>query len=115
MRAADAGAGFWSGGVAVEADVVTIRCEPSGRAAAVVRDATLMDAINEVMLPLAQACDGVALCGFCRVQVIEGRDHLSPIGEAESGVLRSMRAGDGERLACCARVSGPATVTTTYW
>ncbi len=110
----DAGA-FWSGGVAVAADVVAVRCEPSGRAATVVKDATLMEAINQVMLPLAQACDGVALCGFCRVTIVEGWQHLNPVGEAEAGVLRSLKAGERERLACCARASGPVAVTTTYW
>jgi ferredoxin len=115
VSAGSGGGGFWSGGVAVEADVVTVRCEPAGREATVIRDATLMEAINQVMLPLAQACDGVALCGFCRVRVIDGGERLSELGETEAGVLRSLKAGDGERLACCARVCGPVSVTTSYW
>ena len=37
-------------------------------------------------------------------------------GEASlTDVLDSLRAGEAERLACCARVSGPVTLTTSYW
>lgn len=92
-----------------------IRCEPSGREASVVEGTTLMDGVAQVMLPLGQACDGVALCGFCRVKVVEGWDNLTPITDAEENVLHSLHAEDDERLACCARVEGPVTVTTTYW
>jgi ferredoxin len=115
VSAASSDGAYWTGGVALEADVVTVCCEPSGREATVIRDATLMEAINQVMLPLAQACDGVALCGFCRVLVVAGWENLSPVGDAEAGVLRSLKAGDRERLACCARISGPVAVTTSYW
>lgn len=93
----------------------TVRCEPSGREAVVVHEANLMDAIHQTGLGLGQSCDGIALCGFCRIQVIEGAENLSPMKQEEEKVLASVHAGDGERLACCATVLGPVTVTTTYW
>lgn len=93
----------------------TVRCEPSGREAVVVHESNLMDAIHQTGLGLGQSCDGVALCGFCRVQVLDGLDNLSPMGREEETILASMHAGDDERLACCALVRGPVTVTTTYW
>jgi len=37
------------------------------------------------------------------------------MGEEERKVLAAQHAGDNERLACCARISGPVTVTTDYW
>ena len=94
---------------------VTVRCEPSGREAVVVHDSNLMDAIHQIGLPLGQSCDGIALCGFCRVQVIEGLENLSAMGGEEEKILASMHAGIDERLACCATIHGPVTLTTTYW
>jgi len=96
-------------------EVAVVRCEPSGREARVVHDTNLLDAVLQTGLGLGQSCDGVALCGFCRVQVLEGLENLTPMGEEERTVLAAQHAGDGERLACCARVGGPVTITTDYW
>jgi ferredoxin len=96
-------------------ETATVRCEPSGREIDVMCDSNLMDAIHQTGLGLGQSCDGVALCGFCRVQVLDGRNNLSPIASEEEKILASLHAGDDERLACCATVNGPVTVTTTYW
>jgi ferredoxin len=93
----------------------TVRCEPSGREVVVMHESNLMDAIHQTGLGLGQSCDGIALCGFCRVQVLEGVENLSPMEREEERVLASVHAGDDERLACCATVNGPVTVTTTYW
>ena len=93
----------------------TVRCEPSGKEATVPDGETLLEAVSQTMLPIAQSCDGVALCGFCRVRVLEGAENLSPVTDAEAAVLETVRAGGDERLACCARVAGPVTVTTSYW
>jgi ferredoxin len=93
----------------------TVRCEPSGREVVVVHDSNLMDAIHETGLGLGQSCDGIALCGFCRVQILEGSENLSPMGSEEERILASMHADDDERLACCATVRGPVKLTTSYW
>ena len=92
-----------------------VRCEPSGREVNVVHDTNLMDAIHQTGLGLGQSCDGVALCGFCRVQILDGADHLSPMQTEEKNILASMHAAADERLACCATVCGPVSLTTTYW
>lgn len=96
-------------------ETATVRCEPSGREAVVVHDSNLMDAIHQTGLGLGQSCDGVALCGFCRVQILSGAENLSPIGSEEERLLDSLHAGDDERLACCATVHGSVVLTTTYW
>lgn len=98
-----------------DGDVVSVCCEPSGRMARVVENSTLMDAVEQVMLPLGRSCDGVSLCGFCRVLVIEGAENLSPVTQGEREILKGLHADASERLACCARVHGPVTVTTSYW
>jgi ferredoxin len=98
-----------------DAQVFTVRCEPSGRETKVVEDCNLLDAILQMGLTLGQACEGIALCGFCRVRVLDGLENLTPIGAEERRILAAEHAGDDERLACCARVQGPVTVTADYW
>jgi len=95
--------------------VVTLRCEPSGREAKVAENSTLMDAVDQVMLPLGRSCDGVSLCGYCRVRVVTGAENLSPVTQGEREILNGLRADGAERLACCARIQGPVTVSTSYW
>ena len=96
-------------------ETATIRCEPSGREAVVVHDSNLLDAIHQTGLGLGQSCDGIALCGFCRVRILDGFDNLSPMASEERDLLASMHADDDERLACCATVLGTVTLTTSYW
>jgi ferredoxin len=93
----------------------TVRFEPSGRELTVPLDTTLMDAVLAAGLALSQACDGVLLCGFCRVIVTDGGENLSPMGEEEERLLQSLRADPSERLACCATVHGSVTLTNPYW
>jgi len=96
-------------------ETATVRCEPSGREAVVVQGSNLMDAIHQTGLGLGQSCDGIALCGFCRVEILEGMEHLSPTTEEEQKLLASMHADGDERMACCATVHGSVVLTTTYW
>lgn len=98
-----------------QVDTVTIRCEPAGREGRVVTGSTLLDAVLQLGAPLSQGCEGIALCGFCRVHVRAGAASLSPTGEAERKVLAAMHAAPDERLTCCARVHGDVTITTDYW
>jgi len=96
-------------------ETATVRCEPSGHEVRVVHETNLMDAILQTGLALGQSCDGIALCGFCRVRIIEGLENLTPAGAEEQKILAAEHAGDDERLACCARVSGSVKVITDYW
>lgn len=96
-------------------EVATIRCEPSGREVRVVHETHLMDAVLQTGLTLGQSCDGIALCGFCRVTVLEGLENLTPAESEEKKILAAEHAGNDERLACCARVHGPVTVIADYW
>ena len=96
-------------------EVSVVRCEPSGREVRVVHETNLLDAVLQTGLGLGQSCDGIALCGFCRVQVVEGFENLSSMGEEERKVLAAQHAGENERLACCAGISGPVVITTDYW
>ncbi len=97
------------------AGAAVVRCEPSGREVEVAAGCVLRDAVTWAALPLGQSCDGVGLCGFCRVHVLVGADNLSPAAEGERRLLAERGAGSDERLACCAHVTGPVTVSTGYW
>jgi ferredoxin len=81
----------------------------------VAKDTSLLEAIQEIGLPVSQACEGAALCGFCRVQVVSGGENLTATTDDESSVLAALHADENERLACSARVLGPVTITTDYW
>jgi ferredoxin len=92
-----------------------VRCEPSGREVWVATGTTLLEAVVMAALPLARSCDGRVVCALCRVQVLAGTACLSPAAVDEQRLLAARGAGPEERLACCARVDGAVTVTTTYW
>jgi ferredoxin len=96
-------------------EVASVHFEPTDREVRVVHETNLLDAVLQAGLGLGQSCDGIALCGFCRVQVMDGLENLSPMGEEERKILAAQHAGDNERLACCARIRGTVTITTDYW
>jgi adenylate cyclase len=66
--------------------------------------------LNDV--PHAHVCSGRARCGTCRVRVDSGAAQLSPASETERETLARVGAGEGERLACQARVNGPGVAVT---
>ncbi len=96
-------------------EVHRVRFEPVGREVEVLAGTLLMDAVSEARLPLGQSCDGVAICGFCRLHVVAGADALSAVTDGERKVLSSLGAAPDERLACCARIEGDVTVRADYW
>ena len=96
-------------------EVASVHFEPSDREVRVVHQTNLLDAVLQAGLGLGQSCDGITLCGFCCVQVLEGLENLSPMEEEERKILAAQHAGDNERLDCCSRVNGPVRITTEYW
>ena len=72
-------------------------------------EATLLDAIRHVALPLGQSCRGEGVCRSCAVDILAGDELLSPRTPLE---LRSTRRSGpasppGVRLACQARLPAP--------
>jgi len=51
-------------------------------------------------------CRGHGRCGTCIVNIESGAENLNPPDEAESRVLRILKASQGQRLACQARAHG---------
>jgi ferredoxin len=75
--------------------------------------ATLMRAILRGRLPLARSCRGTAICAACRVRILDGTP--APPSAAESTLAAREPLRPGERYACQTRVTGPITISTTYW
>ena len=71
-------------------------------------DAELEDDLLEVLqrngYPISTSCGGIASCGLCRITVLEGKDHLTPIKPAELGHLGNVAKVIGLRLACQSKV-----------
>ena len=64
------------------------------------RETALLAAAAKAAVPLPHRCGGHARCGTCLVTVVEGAEHLSEMGAAETRVLRALRANPDQRLAC---------------
>lgn len=64
---------------------------------------------------ISHYCGGMASCGTCKVEVVEGSENLLPADGREQMVLGSQSAAAGHRLACQARVVGPVTVRIPRW
>lgn len=81
---------------------------------------TLLEAAQIFGLQLQNMCGGIARCGKCRVQVLEGSHHqhrilsrsdnLSPTGDEEKKILGPELLQANWRLACQAHIQGDVTV-----
>ena len=63
--------------------------------------------------PIEAGCR-MGVCGADPVHIIAGMDHLSPVGSDEQATLERLGLDPAHnRMACCARVQGPVTVSMT--
>jgi len=69
--------------------------------------ATLLDLCDVHGVAIDAACGGFAACSACRVRVLAGGQHLSPISEEEEAFLDEA----GQRLACQCVVTADVRVT----
>ncbi|MEO8035692.1 MAG: 2Fe-2S iron-sulfur cluster-binding protein [Acidobacteriota bacterium] len=88
---------------------------PLGLSAEAYPNETALDAARRAGAPLGNSCGGTGVCGRCRIQLVEGAEHLSAPTSLELCTAARRRFTEGERLACMAVVNGNCTVTTTYW
>jgi 2Fe-2S ferredoxin len=77
--------------------------------------ATLLRAATCAGMPIGRSCRGVAVCAACRVFLLDGRDAVEPMDELEARLAARIPLVEHERYACCARITGDVTVTTSYW
>lgn len=71
---------------------------------------TVFAAARRAQVPIPTACVGRANCGLCRVKVLSGAEHLSPINAAEKKHLGNTYFVTRLRLSCQAQVYGDVCV-----
>jgi len=76
---------------------------------------TLFKAARINGIPLGSSCRGDCVCGWCKVEVIDGMENLSLPDECERKLMESGSYGKNERVACGTRVFGDVSITTGYW
>ncbi len=74
------------------------------------RETALLAASAKASVPLNHRCGGHARCGTCLVTVVEGAEHLSEKGAAETRVLLALKASPDQRLACQTWARGDVSV-----
>lgn len=94
--------------------------QPSGRRGYISEGKILKGACRELGVDLEGICGEKATCGKCKVRIEEGffekygitsgREHLSPMGEADRKFFNAQQEHDGYRLACQARIQGDIVV-----
>lgn len=70
---------------------------------------SLLAAIVRARVPIGRSCRGHGVCLACKVEIVTGRENLSPRDAVEDALPKC------ERLACRARVLGPLQIRTPYW
>ncbi|RUT36094.1 2Fe-2S iron-sulfur cluster binding domain-containing protein [Paenibacillus zeisoli] len=88
-----------------------IKFEPTGKIVKVRRGTSVLSAARQGRIHIATRCGGNAGCLMCKVNVPDqqGQSGLSTPTDAERRKLGSMM-DQGTRLACQAKVTGPAVV-----
>ena len=92
-----------------------VRFIPLGKEKEIRHGATILAAANQVDVPIGQSCNGDGICGWCKVRVVEGLEHLRPPTPLEAKLIREKNFETEERAACLAKIDGDITITTTYW
>ncbi len=76
---------------------------------------TLFKAARVNGVPLGSSCRGDCVCGWCKVEIVEGMNNLSEPTECEVKLMSKGNYTENERVACSARVYGDVSITTGYW
>ncbi len=72
---------------------------------------SILNSLLRAGLRISHLCGGRALCGTCRIKILEGERYLSPMGEAER--IRLSERGpipEAVRLACQTYTWGTVTI-----
>jgi adenylate cyclase len=91
----------------------TVRITINGREIEIEKGRSILAASMSGGIHHMHLCGGRGLCTTCRVVVLEGTDRLSPMETYERVSLRGhLSFSKDVRLACQAKVLGPARVET---
>ena len=86
---------------------VKVIFEPSGRTVFALPGTILLEVAARAGYIIHTPCGGAGKCGKCIVRIRHGTCPPTP---SEAAVLGEIRAAEGFRLACLARVTGPLTI-----
>jgi adenylate cyclase len=82
-----------------------------GTSVFVTKGTSILEASLQANIPHAHVCGGRGRCSTCRVQIIEGIEHLPPASLDETELLEKLNCGPTVRLACRTK---PLTTCTVY-
>ena len=83
---------------------------PQGQRVVVDAETSLLEVAERDGLPIEAGCR-MGLCGADPVRILDGAGNLSPPTPDETATLGRLGLTGAVRLACCARVRGPVTVS----
>ena len=68
-------------------------------------------------VPVASSCKGEGVCGKCVVQVVRGRENLSPPSQLENKLYEKYELREDQRISCQSNVvgDGEIEIRTSYW
>ena len=86
----------------------TVQLQYCGRYISAVPGQRLLDVILDSGIEHRHICGGHGFCTSCRVEIIAGHEHLSPVSPLERERLGPLAGAI--RLACQTHIQGPAHV-----
>jgi len=88
---------------------------PDDLGARVRKGTSLLKGAELAGVEIMHSCGGIGACTSCRVLILDGREHLTPIGSAEEEQLTESGILDSHRLACQASVLGDVIIERPKW
>jgi 2Fe-2S ferredoxin len=79
--------------------------QPAGVTAPCAQGDSVFEVARRAGVSVATACVGKASCGLCRVKVLVGEAHLTPLNSAERKHLGNVYFINKLRLSCQARLA----------
>jgi uncharacterized 2Fe-2S/4Fe-4S cluster protein (DUF4445 family) len=90
--------------------VASVTFQPSGLRVDCADGESVFEVGRRSGIEISTACVGKATCGLCRVKIVGGEAHLTPLNAAERRHLGNVYFITKTRLACQTRVSGDVIV-----
>lgn len=98
-----------------EQQVAKVLFVPMGKSREIKPGLTVLAAANQCRVPIGQSCSGEGICGWCKVKIVAGAEHMVPPSEIERKLIEEKAFEPDERAACLAKIKGDVTITTSYW
>jgi ferredoxin len=80
--------------------------QPGGVVATAAAGETLFEIGRRNGVAISTSCAGKASCGLCRVVIVDGEQHLTPLGPLEKRHLGNVYFITKQRLSCQVRLIG---------